>query len=32
MGMDGNNSPISGSSMEVASFKNTVSENPIELK
>jgi len=32
MGMDGNNSPMSGSSMEGASFKNTVSENPIELK
>jgi len=32
MGMDSNNTPMSGGGMEGASFKNTVSENPIELK
>ena len=31
-GMNGNDSPMSGSSMENLPFKNTVSENPIELK
>jgi len=30
--MDGNNTPMSGSGMEGTSFKNTESENPIELK